>query len=332
MTILKIKKRNDEIVDFETGKITIAIEKAFIATKTAYTKEELQDTVDVVVKKAEQFFDSGAAPHVESIQDMVEKTLMEKGFFDAAKAYILYRKEHEKQRIEKQQETLQKIEEKSLFVIKSSGKKEKFDERKIRKTLNHATKGYEDVVDIDALVDQCKEGLFDQMKTKDVRKALIMTSRLWIEQDPAYSFITARLLLGKLYKDVIGDDIDFKALDKQYRSTFVDNIKKGVDAGVFSKQLLEFDLKKLSAKLDLERDNLFTYLGIQTLYDRYFARNAKTGQIFETPQSFWMRIAMGLSIDEEHKEEKALEFYNTISLMLFVPSTVRGRRGKAWSK
>lgn len=322
MVIPKIKKRSGEVVDFDPVKIGTAIGKALMASKTSFTQETLSEITDAVVKKIEGMFEAaGITPHVENVQDIVEKTLMEKGFYDAAKGYILYRKEHEKIRIEKKQEVLQKIEEKGLYVIKSSGKKEKFDERKLRRAVAHAVKGYESVVDIDAIVNQCKEGLYEEIKTKDIHKALMMTTRAWIEQDPAYSFVCARILLSGLYKEVIGADVDFKSPDEQYRKTFVQNIKKAVQAEVLAKDLLEYDLEAIAKKLDPERDTLFAYLGIQTLYDRYFARNAKSGEIYETPQAFWMRVAMGLAMREEKKEEKAIEFYNIISQMFFVPST-----------
>ncbi|MEK7519933.1 MAG: ribonucleoside-diphosphate reductase subunit alpha [Patescibacteria group bacterium] len=323
MAITTIKKRNGEIVDFAPLKISAAVAKAFLATGTPFTQDSLTAFTESVVEKAEIFFASGAAPQVENIQDIVEKTLMERGYFDAAKAYILYRKEHEKQRIEKQQEIIEKIEKKELFVVKSSGKKEKFNEEKLRKTLAHAARGYEGIVDIEALVGLCKEAVYDEITTKDIRKALVMTVRSWIEQDPAYSAVAERLLLRDLYKRVIGDNVDFDDLERSYREAFVNNVKDGVKAGVLDERLLEFDLKKMSQKLTLERDEIFTYMGLQTLYDRYFARDATTGRIFETPQGFWMRVAMGIALAENKKsrEEHAEGFYNLISALLFVPST-----------
>ncbi len=321
MTIATIKKRNGDIVPFEPEKISRAVEKAFLALKKQYAKEDVDGVTQSVIQKAEVFFDSEHSPQVEDVQDMVEKTLMERGFYEVAKAYILYRSEHAKERAEKQKETLEKIEKKSLYITKKSGKKEKFDEKKIRGTLAYAAKGYESIVDIDALVNACKEALYDGISTKDITKTLIMTVRSFIEQDPAFSFITARLLLDKLIGDIIGDDFDRDHQEVQYRAAFAQNIKKGIDAGVFDPNLLSYDLKKMASALVLSRDTLFTYLGLQTLYDRYFSRDAATGEIFETPQAFWMRVAMGLALKETNKEERAVEFYNLISAMLFVPST-----------
>lgn len=321
MTFATIKKRNGDIVEFQPEKITKAVEKAFVATKTPHTKDDIDAITLSVVEKAEAFFDNEHSPQVEDVQDMVEKTLMEKGFFGVAKSYILYRSEHAKERAEKQKETLEKIEKKSLFVTKESGEKEKFDEQKMVSTITRAIEGYENIVDVNMLVNQCKESLYDGIATKDIAKALIMTVRSFIEQDPAFSYITARLLLHKLYAEVIGDQYDAKHLDTQYRAAFADNIKKGVDLGVLTPDLLQYDMKKIAATLDPKRDLLFTYLGLQTLYDRYFARDAKTGAIFENPQAFWMRVAMGLAINEKNKEERAIEFYQLISTMLFVPST-----------
>lgn len=324
MAIHKIKKRTGEIVDFEEHKPKAAIEKAFIATKTQCDGDMLAELTLTVVKRVESAFETaGITPHVENVQDIIEKTLMEKGFYDAAKAFILYRKEHEKIRLEKKQETLQKIEEKALYVTKNSGKKEKFDARKLKKTLSWAIRGYEHLVDQDAILNQCKEGLYNEIKTKDIRKALVMTVRSFIEQDPAYSLIAARIVRGWLLRDIIGKEVDFKEVDDQYRKAFVRNLKKAVEAKVLSPELLAFDLEALSRKIDPERDSVFTYLGVQTLYDRYFARNAQTGEIYETPQAFWMRVAMGLALAEkkEIREEKATAFYNAMSLLFFVPST-----------
>jgi len=322
MALSKVKKRNGEIAEFNLEKIAQAMGKALVATGTAFSQEDLAEMTKIVADKTEAMFGaSGMAPHVENIQDIVEQTLMERGLYDVAKSYILYRKEHEKLRQEKKQEILQKLEEKTLYVVKRSGKKEKFDERKLRKTISFAIKGYEGMVDATAIINQCKEGLHDEISTKEIHKELIMTVRAWTEQDPAYSFIAARLLLEGLYKGILGKDVESKALDRLYREAFVRNVKRSVEAGVLNKEMLTFDLETLADKLDPERDALFTYLGAETLRDRYFARNAETGEIYETPQAFWMRVAMGLAQREEKKEERAVEFYEAMSRLYFVPST-----------
>ncbi|MBI5913030.1 ribonucleoside-diphosphate reductase subunit alpha [Candidatus Azambacteria bacterium] len=317
----QIKKRSGDIVAFNADKISNAMGKALAATHTLYTKEELASATAAVVCNAETLVGESGVPQVEQIQDIVEKELMARGWFDAAKAYILYRKERERERFEKKNKLLEKIEARDLFVVKRSGAKEKFDEKKMRAALASAAQGHEDAVNIDALALQCRGGLYDAITTKDIRKVMVMTVRSFIEQDPAYSFIAARLVLHGLYKDVIGADADLSDIAKAYRTAFVQNIQDAIAAGVLSPKLAEFDCALLAKELQPERDLLFNYLGMQTLADRYFARDAKTGRIFETPQAFWMRVAMGIAQNEKEKEKKAIEFYEVMSTLHFVPST-----------
>lgn len=320
MAITTIKKRNGEIVEFEPKKISAAVERALKATKAEYTVTDVVGITASVVARAEVFFGTDRAPHVEVIQDLVERALMEKGFYDTAKAYILYRKEHEKQRIEKKQETMHKIEQKELWVITRSGKRERFDEQKLRASLVRASKGLSGV-NVDALVNQCKEALHNDITTKDIQKAMGMTVRAWIEQDPAYSYVAARIVLDGLYQDVIGNNIARENVAQRYQDAFARNLHDAIAAGVLTPELATFDFDVLGAALCPERDLLFEYLGMQTLVDRYFARNAKTGRIFETPQMFWMRVAMGIALNEKQKEARAIEFYEVMSQLMFVPST-----------
>lgn len=320
MTITTIKKRSGEIVEFKAEKISAAVGRALMATKTPHTPDDIAGITTAVVARAEAFFGAERAPHVEVIQDMVERALMEKGFYDTAKAYILYRKEHEKQRIEKKQETMHKIEQKELWVVTRAGKRERFDEQKLRAAVVRASKGLANV-NVDAIVDQCKEALHNDITTKDIQKALGMTVRAWIEQDPAYSYVAARIVLDGLYQEVIGNGIARENIAGLYQEAFARNIHDAIAAGVLTPELATFDFEVLGAALRPERDLLFEYLGMQTLVDRYFARNAKTGRIFETPQMFWMRVAMGIALNEKQKEERAIEFYEAMSQLLFVPST-----------
>ena len=321
MSIRQIKKRSGDVVVFDAGKISNAMDKALSATRTPYTAEELAGATAEVVCKAEVTAGCEGVPHVEQIQDIVEKELMARGWFDAAKAYIVYRKERERERFEKQNKLLEKIDAQDLFVMKRSGAKEKFDAKKMRGALVSAAHGYENEINIDALALQCKGGLYDMITTKDIRKVMVMTVRSFIENDPAYSFIASRLVLHGLYKEVIGNDVDFRDITKAYRTAFEQNIHDAITAGVLAPILAEFDLAALAQAIKPERDLLFNYLGMQTLADRYFARDANTGRIFETPQAFWMRVAMGIAQNEKEKEKKAIEFYEVMSTLHFVPST-----------
>lgn len=320
--ISKIKKRNGSIVEFDEDKIFNAVQKAFIAVRGKSSEEKIHEINDIVIEDLEKIFPEGMTPSVEDVQDLVEKEIMRQGFYDVAKAYILYRYEHAKEREEKKKETLQKIEENALTVIKRNGKKKRFNIKKIKKSLEYVASGYENIIDIDALAKQCENELYENIPTSEIAKGLVLAVRSHIEQDPAYSVLSSRLLRKILYKEVIGlDTIDWEKLDGGYRQAFVANIKKAVEIERLDGAMLSFDLEKLSAMLKPERDELILYLGLQTLYDRYFIRNPLTKEILESPQAFWMRVAMGLSLEEKDKEEKAGQFYEIISTLRFVPST-----------
>ncbi len=322
MQIQKIKKRNGQIVDFSQSKICTAITKAFMAVRGNCNPENAQEITNSITAELEKLFTSDTTPSVENIQDLVERRLMQDGCYDVAKAYIIYRYEHAKAREEKRKIVLEKIERNEFFVIKRAGKKKKFSLDKLKKMLSYFVHDYKHIVDVETLALQCQTDLYDGIKTPDVHKALILSARSFIEHDPAYSKIAARLLFNLLYKEVIGYDvIDFNNLDKQYREAFVKNIKTAVEIKRLDPKILDFDLEKLSAALVPERDDMLLYLGAQVLYDRYFLHNPFTKQILETPQAFWMRVAMGLSMLEENKEEWAIKFYNVMSTLRFVPST-----------
>ncbi len=320
--IQKIKKRNGSLVDFTPDKISLAIHKAFQETRGSADVEKITLLTERVIKNLESFFYENI-PAVENVQDFVERELMQGGFFDVAKAYILYRYEHTKVREEKKKEIQEKIEKNDLSVIKRSGKTENFSMDKLRKSLGFAVRGLEASVDSEAILTQCRSELYEGIKTTDIARALILTTRAMIEQDPAYSRVAARLLLNINYTEAIGPDrISFSELDKQYREAFIKNIKRGVEINRLDPKLLAFDLERLSQALVIERDDLFIYLGLQTVYDRYFVADYATKQVLETPQAFWMRIAMGTAIDEkQNRLEYTIKFYEIMSKMLYTPST-----------
>ncbi|MFA6105602.1 MAG: ribonucleoside-diphosphate reductase subunit alpha [Patescibacteria group bacterium] len=318
---IKIKKRNGSIVAFDSAKIILAVQKAFTAVRGSYEQNKLEALTERVVAQIETLFHSGN-PTVENVQDLVERELMELGFYDVAKAYILYRYEHAKEREENKKILLEKIEKHTLTVTKRSGKTEVFSDAKLRRSLGFAIKGFESIVDAGNIINQCRSELYEGITTKDVERALIMTVRAMIEQDPAYATIAARLLLFTNYKEVIGaDNIDFNQLDKQYRSAFINNLKKGVEIGRLDPRLLAFDLEALSRALVIDRDDLFIYMGLQTLTDRYFVADHETKQTLETPQAFWMRIAMGAAVNEKNKLEHTIKFYEIMSKLYYTPST-----------
>jgi ribonucleoside-diphosphate reductase alpha chain len=205
-----------------------------------------------------------------------------------------------------------------INIKKRNGRLEKFQVSKINASTQRACEGIDDVSASEIVLDAQLQ-LFDKITTKEIDQALILSSREKIEKEPNYSKATAQLLLNTLYKEVFKEGVDSDTFKLQYRKSFIQNVKKLVKENRLDKRLLDFDLLRLSEELKIRRDRKFKYLGIQILTDRYFIRNE--GKCMEAPQSFWMRVAMGLAINEKDKNEKAIEFYDLISNMLYTPST-----------
>jgi ribonucleoside-diphosphate reductase alpha chain len=323
MAVTQITKRDGSLVPFNQAKIWKAISKAFLDVKQNFTAEEAKQvdgvTESVVISLDEQFIYNH--PTVEIVQDIVEKKLMERGFYDVAKGYILYRKAHDDARREEQA----KLEgaHPTLKVRKASGEMVAFNRYNLTKTLSHHIQGLENDIDPNLIVSGIENSIYDGMTTKEISKITIMTVRSYIDRDPAYSILAARLLLNTIYENVISEDLDYENLDSLYKDSFVKNIQSAVKAGLLSQDMLDYNLEWLASKIKPERDNLFKFLGIQTLYDRYFIKDPITKQMFDTPQGFWMRVAMGLALVEkpEVREKKVVEFYEIMSQMYFIPST-----------
>ncbi|MAF25045.1 ribonucleoside-diphosphate reductase subunit alpha [bacterium] len=205
-----------------------------------------------------------------------------------------------------------------LHVKKRNGRLEKLDINKINIC---ATRACENLADVSAseIVLDAQVQFYDKITTKEIDQALIMSARTKIEKDPNYAYVASRLLLGNVHKEVFGESRDKDGFEHQYRLCFIRNIKRLVKVDILHKDLLSYDLKKLSETLVLDRDYKFKYLGLKTLYDRYFHHINDTRM--EAPQSFWMRVAMGLALNEKNKEKKAIEFYHTISSFRICPST-----------
>lgn len=205
-----------------------------------------------------------------------------------------------------------------MNVKKRNGKFEKLNTDKVNKCVQRACEGLENVSPSEIVLD-AKVSLYDGVTTEEIDKALILSARAKIEKEPNYSYVAARMLLTCLYKESFGEGVDEDTYDLQYRKTFIHNLKKLVKVDRINPKLLDYDLKKLSEALKPENDLKFKYLGIQTLVDRYFIHINK--RRMETPQAFWMRVAMGLALNEENKEEKAIEFYTAMSNFHYSPST-----------
>ncbi len=323
----KIKKRNGIIADFDEKKIAQAVEKAFLEVlKDTKTEESLAIANGVSEMVASRYGGSANFPNVEEIQDLVERGLMTRGYFDVAKAYIIYRYEHAKMREEKVEEVAKKIEERGLLITRSSGAKEIFSIDIVRKTLESSiTPEYRPAVDVDGLLAQIQREVYDGITTKELDRTMIMVVRAMIERDPAYSQLGAQLVLNGICKDAIpGADgvISSPNFASAYRGSFVNNIRRGVEEKLYDERLLTFDLDRVAAAIEPQRDQLLKYLGVATLTDRYFVKSVTTKKYFEAPQHFWMRIAIGVALAErDNREAWAIQFYNMISTLRFVPST-----------
>jgi ribonucleoside-diphosphate reductase alpha chain len=221
---------------------------------------------------------------------------------------------------EKPRKTTDHEAEGSLIVVtKRDGRIVPFDRAKLAAILQRLCQGYEHIISIELLLNEVERTIFNAMSSVDIEKSLILAAASFIERDPAYSFLAARLLLQKLAKEVIGTSLTHDELDARYRESFSDGIMRGVAYELLDKRMATFDIAYLASCLKIERDNLLGYTGMQTLYERYFLKH--NGRRTELPQSFFMRIAMGLAIDEPNKNEKALAFYEMISSLRYLPST-----------
>lgn len=305
-----IIKRNGEAATFDIIKINNAIKKAFDATNTQYDHQLIeaitQETVLAVEKRYSQF---GLVPSVESIQDLVEKSIDKAGYFDVAKAYILYRYKRAESRAGS-----------IIQVKKRNGEMEEFNIEAVYTRLKYLTSGSTVALDQEQILKEIKASVYDGISTREIDHAIIMVLRSRIERDPEYSRIAAKALFNLLYKDVLGIDEYTPGFEQEYRASLIAGIARGIADDRYDRRLLDFDLEALANALVLDRDHLFEYLGAETLSDRYFMKDYQH-KIIELPQVFWMRVAMGLSLLEKNKEEKAIEFYNLISRLHYIPST-----------
>lgn len=321
MSIEFITKRSGEVVSFKRDRVERAIEKAYVATLGTTDENVVASIVDAVMS-AVDVTHGGRTPHVEEIQNIVERELVNKGHFDVAKAYIIYREERAREREEQLQEVLERIEKEELKVTKRDGRVVPFDIREIEKEVRNCANGYLKSIDLASVIETTKHNLFDGITTAEINKAVVMSLKSHIENDPAYSYVASRFLINDAYRSVLGTGEFNEGFKEKYKNNFAESIKKGVSVGRLDKEMLDFDIEKLSSVLDQSRDALFQFMGVQTIMDRYLLRDHEQN-LLETPQYFWMRIAMGLSLSEkkEDRNKWAIEFYNTISNLHYVPST-----------
>ena len=317
--IEQVRKRDGRIVTFDRTKIEQAITKAFIATETKVDNDKIRSIVDRVIEHIEADF-KGTIPQVENIQDIVEKQIAEHGLFEVSKAYIIYRYEHKKIREEKKAEIIEKIEKKKFKIKKRDGSFEDFNLSEIEETLDLYTSSNLSKSDKEEILEEVKNSIFENITTKEILKTIIMSFNARIERDIDFSYYSAECLLNDLYKEIIGVDRYDKNFNKLYKSNFKKQIQVGIAEKRLDEKLSNFDFTQLSEAIDPERDKLFNYMGIETLYERYFTKDYNQN-ILELPQYFWMRVSMGLSLLEKDKNKTAIEFYGKMSNFLYIPST-----------
>ena len=325
---LRVIKRNGKVVPFEEDKIKVAVTKAFLANESgnAAASERIHRKVEEITAEVQEIFKrrmpSGGTLHIEEIQDQVELQLMRNEEYVVARKYILYREERAAERT-KDAPSQTNIDAPKISVTKKDGSQVPLDIERLASVVNHACEGLEDV-SADAILEESIKNLYDGVSISDMKSALVMSARTKVEQEPNYSYVTARILLDELRSEAlsflgIAEESSHPEMQDYYPKAFLAYIEKGIELEMLDPVLKDFDLKKLGEAIDHDRDYQFTYLGLQTLYDRYFIHYQDTR--YELPQIFFMRVAMGLAIEEDQKEERAIEFYRLLSSFDYMSST-----------
>jgi len=326
---MRVIKRNGSVVPYNEEKIAIAITKAFLAVEggaaAASTRihnkvNELANSVTITFSRR---MPSGGTLHIEEIQDQVELELMRSEERTVARSYVLYREERTKARKEETDEEEQHEEKPEIKVVLDDGSESTLDIQRINTIVEEACEGLSDVSP-EEIIEEAKKNLYNGVNMADVRSSLVMTARTLVEKEPNYTFVTARILLDNLRTEALSllemrNEATQTDMEKLYPKVLETFIQKGIENEILNPELQNMDIKKLGMALKAERDKNFTYLGLQTLYDRYFIH--KDNVRYELPQVFFMRVAMGLSINEENREERAIEFYNLLSSFDYMSST-----------
>ncbi|WP_343728652.1 ribonucleoside-diphosphate reductase subunit alpha [Duganella sp.] len=321
----RIIRRNGAVVAFEPSKIAVAMTKAFLAVNggqgaaSARIRELVEQLTSSVVAALVRRQPSGGTFHIEDVQDQVELALMRSGEHDVARAYVLYRaKQMEERRLAKEAAGATTIAAPQIHVLEN-GERKPLELNRVTSLIGAACQGLEKHVDADAIVAETLKNLYDGVPVEELHKSAILAARALMEKDPAYSQVTARILLHTIRKEVFGKEVAQAAAAAEYVTYFPQYIAKGIAAELLDTKLGEFDLARLAKAIVADRDLQFGYIGLQTLYDRYFlhVRDVR----IEMPQAFYMRVAMGLALNETDREARAIEFYNLLSTFDFMSST-----------
>ncbi|BDU57481.1 ribonucleoside-diphosphate reductase [Limnohabitans sp. MORI2] len=322
LTHYQIIRRNGAVVPFEPAKIAVAMMKAFLAVHgtqgaaSASVREMVEALTQGVVRALMRSRPGGGTFHIEDVQDQVELGLMRGGHHEIARAYVLYRERRNQERAHIKEE--QTPAAPALHVI-DNGQRVALDLNHLQRLIQDSCAGLGADVKPDPILAETMRNLYDGVPMDEVYKAAILATRTLIEKDPDYTYATARLLMHTIVKEVLGKEVVHADMAQHYAEYFPQFIKKGVENELLDHAMLQFDLNRLGAALKADRDLKFDYLGLQTLYDRYFLHVRKTR--IELPQAFFMRVAMGLALNEVDREARAIEFYEVLSSFDFMSST-----------
>ena len=318
----QIIRRNGAVVSFEPSKIAVALMKAFLAVHgtqgaaSASVREDVDALTQNVVRALMRSRPSGGTFHIEDVQDQVELGLMRSGHHEVARAYVLYRERRTQERAQQPATTAPAA---PTLQVTEGGQRKPLNLAGLQQLIHSACAGLSADVKAEPIVSETMRNLYDGVPIEEVYKAAILAARTHIEKDPDNTYATARLLLHTVVKEVLGEEMAFDQMGARYADFFPQSIKKGVENQLLDEKLLQFDLPRLAAALKPERDLQIDFIGLQTLYDRYFLHVRKTR--IELPQIFFMRVAMGLSLGEVDREARAIEFYEVLSSFDFMSST-----------
>ncbi|CAG2141468.1 ribonucleoside-diphosphate reductase subunit alpha [Cupriavidus plantarum] len=323
----KIIRRNGAVVAFEPSKISVAVTKAFLAVNggtgaaSARVRELVEQLTQSVVRALLRSRPNGGTFHIEDVQDHVELALMRSGEHEVARAYVLYREKRSQERAQANAQAVARVQEAGGVAVNvlDAGVVRPLDLVALHELIDTACSGLGEGVSAEPILKETLKNLYDGVPLTQVYDSAILAARTLIEKDPAYSQVTARILLHTIRKEILGAEVTQSEMSVRYAEYFPKFIARGIEAELLDEKLATYDLARLGAALDASRDFQFNYLGLQTLYDRYFLHIDETR--IEMPQAFFMRVAMGLALEEKDREARAIEFYQLLSSFDFMSST-----------
>ena len=324
----RVMRRNGKVTAYDPHKIVVAMTKAFLsvegssAAASSRIHNEVENLTDKVDQTIRRRFPNGGVVHIEDIQDQVELAIMRAGYQDVARAYVIYREDRAKARKLGVEQTDDMPISKNMIL--DDGSSTPIDFTKLKNLISESCLDIKDVSE-ELIFETIDKNIYDGIKKSDLSDSILISVRPLIEKDPNYSYVLARLLSNSMAEEAYGflgldiNDLSMNAMNKSYSEYFTSYIKKGVELKHLDPELLNYDIELLAKNIDLTRDMQFTYLGLQTLYDRYFIHHNETR--FELSQAFFMRVAMGLAINEDNREARTIEFYKLLSSFDFMSST-----------